>query len=61
MIQEKAGKKINKFIKNSKKFKEIHNKQWHISGLIKITKIYNHSANRGKDYKYEIEEKDGGI
>jgi len=59
--RERAGKKINKFIKNSKKFKELHNKQWHISGLIKITKIYNHSDYRGKQYKYEIEEKDGGI
>ncbi len=35
--KERAGKKINKFIKNSKKFKELHNKQWHIAGLIKIT------------------------
>jgi hypothetical protein len=56
-----AGKKINKFIKNSKKFKELHNKQWHIAGVIKITKIYNHSDSRGKEYRYEIEEKDGGI
>ena len=56
-----AGKKINKFIKNSKKFKELHNKQWHIAGLIKITKIYNHMDTRGKTYTYEIEEKDGGI
>ena len=59
--KEKAGKKINKFIKNSKKFKELHNKQWHIAGLIKITKIYNHLDTRGKTYTYEIEEKDGGI
>ena len=60
--RKKAGKIINKFILNSKKFKELRNKQWHISGLIKITKIYNHSENRsGKEYKYEIEEKDGGI
>ena len=59
--KERAGKKINKFIKNSKKFKELHQKQWHIAGLIKITKIYNHSDSRGKEYKYEIEEKDGGI
>jgi hypothetical protein len=55
-----AGKKINKFIKNSKKFKELHNKQWHIAGLIKIIKIYNHLDTRGKTYRYEIEEKDGG-
>ena len=59
--KEKAGKIINKFILNSKKFKELRNKQWHISGLIKITKIYNHSDSRGKEYKYDIEEKDGGI
>jgi hypothetical protein len=58
--KEKAGKKINKFIKNSKKSKELHNKQWHIAGLIKIIKIYNHSETRGKTYRYEIEEKDGG-
>ena len=59
--KEKAGKKINKFIKNSKKFKEIHNEQWHIAGIMKITKIYNHLDTRGKTYTYEIEEKDVGI
>ena len=47
--KEKAGKKINKFIENSKKFKELHNKQWHIAGLIKITKIYNHLDTRGNN------------
>ena len=52
--KEKAGKKINKFIKNSKKFKEIHNKQWHIAGIMKITKIYNHLDTREKTEPYQF-------
>ena len=55
--RERAGKKINKFIKKSKKFKELHNKQWHISGLIKITKIYNHSDSRGKNINTRLKKK----
>ena len=36
--KEKAGKKINKFIKNSKKFKELHNKQCILQVLLKLLK-----------------------
>ena len=48
-------------LENSLKKHKSKPQTWHIAGLIKITKIYNHLDNRGKTYRYEIEEKDGGI
>jgi hypothetical protein len=55
--KEKAGKKINKFIKNSKKFKELHNKQWHIAGLIKILKFIIIQILEGKHIHMKLKKK----
>ncbi len=37
-IRKRQKKKIKKFLKKNQNFKEIHTKQWHISGLIKLLK-----------------------
>ena len=62
-LESKKGKKIQEKIdKNLKELeKQINSQTWHITGTIIIKIIYNFSDNRGKEYIYEKEEKQGGI